>query len=444
MAHMREITLLLTVLVLLSVLLWQRYGKQVQALLEKQKGKRRWTLQPKSPADCPACVAGVGLRTVNAMPTARPVPWSMVKGRGGRKKRVETEGQACDNGECAYHDIREADVHALVGNGVRGETDEIQRLLCQACGNRFSVRRHTALQDLKTEPARIELAMNLAAEGVDKAVIARVLGHGEETIARWLGRAGRQARLLHDYLFHDLVIPYLQVDELYTKIRQWAGEKAWLWVAIDPRTKVIPVLYVGGRRTQDAMYFIHELGQRLASGCVPLFTSDGLRQYFWALTAHFGRWALLPRKRKPTWLVDERLQYGQLKKKGRGRKQQTIQTEVLCGSRQAVRETLTGLGFSKVINTSFVERLNLTLRQMIAPLARRTWALAQREEKLLLHLEWGRAYYHFVRVHASLSLGQQLPKQQRQRTPAMAAGLTDHRWRTLDILSMPLVAEGGG
>jgi len=56
-------------------------------------------------------------------------------------------------------------------------------------------------------------------------------------------------------------------------------------------------------------------------------------------------------------------------------------------------------------------------------------------------LEWSRVYYHFVRIHSSLSLGWDLPKELRERTPAMAAGLTDRRWRTLDILRLPLVAE---
>ena len=443
MPLIREVLLWLTIIVLLSILLWRRYGRQIKPLFEKKKAKRPWSLKPKSPDECPACVEEITLRTVNPIPSELPPPWETLKGPGGPKKSVETEGHACDNAGCVYYGIRDASIHALAGNGVRGVTDDIQRLSCLACGNRFSVRRDTALKDLKTAPERIELALNLAAEGVAIAVIARVLGHCEDTIARWLARAGQHARLLHDYYFQNLILPYLQVDELQTKIRQWAGEKAWLWAAIDPRTKIVPTLYIGGRKTLDAMAFVHELTLRLTAHCVPLVTSDGLRQYFWALTAHFGYWVMLPRKRKSTWIVDERLQYGQLKKKRRGRKLQYIQTEVLCGSRQAVREILEALGFSSIINTSFIERLNLTLRHMIAPLTRRTWSLAQTEDKLMLHLEWGRGYYHFVRVHSSLSLGSHLPKHLRERTPAMAAGLTDRRWRTLDILSMPLVAQGG-
>jgi len=403
-------------------------------------------LNPKSPNDCPACVEEVGLRAVNVKPRELPPPWEHCKGVGGPKKTVETEGHCCDNPRCRYFLIRDGHWHALVGNGVRGATDDIQRLLCQACGNRFTVRRDTMLRCLKTAPERIELALNLSAEGVSDAVIARALGHSEETIAEWVARAGRHASLLHDVYFRDLELAYVQVDELQTKVRAYPGEKAWLWVAIDPQTKIVPALTltIGGRKTIHAMDFIHDVVLRLTEGCVPLFTSDGLRQYFWALTAHFGRWTLPPRALVLHWEVDEQLQYGQLIKSRRGRKLKTIKTRVMCGSRQETVETLEGLGYSSTINTSYIERFNLTLRHLVASLVRRTTALAQTEETMMQRLEWSRVYYHFVRIHSSLILGQELPKALRERTPAMAAGFTDRRWRTLDILRLPLLAEGGG
>ena len=72
-------------------------------------------------------------------------------------------------------------------------------------------------------------------------------------------------------------------------------------------------------------------------------------------------------------------------------------------------------------------------RRGVAGLARRTWATAQSTPQLLAHLEWWRAYYHFVGPHRSLREllaqprsrgGKRLPQRYRQRTPAMAAGLT--------------------
>jgi hypothetical protein len=113
----------------------------------------------------------------------------------------------------------------------------------------------------------------------------------------------------------------------------------------------------------------------------------------------------------------------------------------LCGTRQASRDRLQSLGYSGTSNTAYIERFNLALRQMVAPLARKTRSLAQSPDHLIRHVEWARAYYHFARVRSSLALGPEVSKAQRERTPAMAAGLTDHRWRVLDLLTIHLVAD---
>lgn len=89
---------------------------------------------------------------------------------------------------------------------------------------------------------------------------------------------------------------------------------------------------------------------------------------------------------------------------------------------------------------AFVERVNLTLRQHVPPLARRTWSLARDERSLWMYLEWGRAYYHFCRYHEALRLPSQRPYRYRSRTPAMAAGLAHRRWPVSELLLMPLPA----
>src|SRR5438128_2610298 len=105
------------------------------------------------------------------------------------------------------------------------------------------------------------------------------------------------------------------------------------------------------------------------------------------------------------------------------------------------------LGQGGWLNTSFVERLNLTLRRAVASLARKSWATAQTRALLEAQTHWWRAYYHFVRPHLSLhqSLaelvdrgGKRRAKQYSKRTPAMAAGLTDHLWSVVELLSYPL------
>ena len=117
------------------------------------------------------------------------------------------------------------------------------------------------------------------------------------------------------------------------------------------------------------------------------------------------------------------------------------------GTEAALKVALQGLGLSGRLNTAFIERMNLTIRHGIAALARRTWATAKPSPHLLAHLEWRRAYYHYVRPHASLRValvqprergGKLLAQRYRQRTPAMAAGSTNRRWTVQEVLSLPL------
>ena len=68
-----------------------------------------------------------------------------------------------------------------------------------------------------------------------------------------------------------------------------------------------------------------------------------------------------------------------------------------CGTHAALKSALQTLGFSGRLNTAFVERVNLTLRQSVAALLRRTWSTMQEAPHLLIHLEWWRGYEHFVR-----------------------------------------------
>jgi hypothetical protein len=169
----------------------------------------------------------------------------------------------------------------------------------------------------------------------------------------------------------------------------------------------------------------------LAEGCTPIITTDGLRLYFYALTAHFGSWVTAGQRRR--WQVDPRLLYGQLHKRYRHRRLVRIRYQMACGSQRALQVALQTLGWSGQLQTAFVERLNLTVRQSVAALTRRTWATAQSAAGLQGHVEWWRAYYHFVRPHRSLC------HHSRACTPAMAAGLTARRWTVADLLGDPCV-----
>ena len=192
---------------------------------------------------------------------------------------------------------------------------------------------------------------------------------------------------------------------------------------------------------------IHSLRQLLAPSCLPLFTSDGLNVYFYALTAHFGQWLAGSRRGRKVrqWQVAAELIYGQVKKSYRRRKLARVTPVMRLGTQADLTLALQRMGFSGRLNTAFIERVNLSVRHGVAALARRTWATSQQAPQLLAHLEWWRAYDHFVRHQLATSLvqprergGKLVAQRYRQRTPAMAAGRTNRRWTAREVLSCPL------
>jgi len=350
------------------------------------------------------------------------------KSKRGAKKHLHTEGYACPCRECLYFGNTHEGVHALVGYGKLGKDNPIQRWRCQACGTTFSCRRGTILYYLKSAPKQVELVLWFLAEGVDVSVLVRYTGRSEATLTRWLERSAHQSARWHTLLFQGLSLALVQMDELCVRVRGLT-QRRWLWLAIDPLSKALPSLHLGGRRAEDAQAFVHDVKSRLVPGCVPAFTTDGLRAYFYALTAHFGQWVKLPNAKAQQWQVDEQLLYGQLVKRRERRRVVFTTMRMLWGKRHDLNAVLSAHGLSPCIQTTFIERVNLTLRQGIALLTRKTWSLPQSEAHLLSHVLWWRHYYHFLRPHQSLQ----------QRTPAMALGLTDHVWSMREFISTPLI-----
>lgn len=300
---------------------------------------------------------------------------------------------------------------------------------------------------LRTPSEVVEKIMALEAYGVDTSVLEEVYEVGESTIRTWLARCGEHGLKLHDRFFRNLLLDHVQLDELWGNVKR-SGAEVWVWATIEAKTKIIPVLRVGERSQAMAYEVVHELKSRLANGCVPIFSSDGLKHYFYAITAHFGFWQQPEGAKKPVWMVWPSLLYGQVVKHQQRRKLVKVEQRVLCGERADFVSRLKALGLTGIINTSFIERLNLTIREGVSKLARRTWGLAQYTPELVEHLFWWLAVYHFARYHEELRetlstsvmrKGRQIPRKYRQRTPAMAAGLVSRRWTVRGLLSYPLL-----
>jgi hypothetical protein len=137
------------------------------------------------------------------------------------------------------------------------------------------------------------------------------------------------------------------------------------------------VIELGPRTLDMAMGVVHTLVETMRPACLPVFTTDGLKLYFYtsvhpwcALTAHFGQWKKSDGAGKSVWLVASELIYAQVKKIVRRRRLVKVEHAMLLGEQQNLKDRLLSLGFSGRINTAFVERLNLTIRQGVSLLVR--------------------------------------------------------------------------
>jgi transposase-like protein len=108
----------------------------------------------------------------------------------------------------------------------------------------------------------------------------RVFGYSEATITRWRDRSAQQAERLHRHFLHDLHLPHVQLDEVRVRLRV-RSRVTWLWLALDPRTKLFPALALEQRTQQTAHGLVHALCATLAPGCTPVITTDGPRHYFY-------------------------------------------------------------------------------------------------------------------------------------------------------------------
>src|SRR4030095_11956660 len=171
-----------------------------------------------------------------------------------------------------------------------------------------------------------------------------------------------------------------------------------VWRAMAPQiTRLLPI-DGGDRPLAMAQRVVHQVAQVLAPDCAPLFLTDGFREYLTALLTHYGQWAQPPRRQgkgprpKPRWMPQPQLLYAQVVKTVRRRRLIDVQHRVVFGSLEAINHVLAPLGWQ--INTAFVERLNLTIRQHVAAVGRRVSTLCKGEDGLRQQLALYHVYYN--------------------------------------------------
>ena len=365
----------------------------------------------------------------------------------------------CPNRACLQYRIQGQGSHIVY----KGFDNGIQRLQCAMCKTTFSIRQGTAYLGIRDDTAIFTIAMRALAEGNSLRGTGRIVDVDKDLIAAWLDQAAFQCMAVTKYFFRNLHITECHLDELWGFVRKKEDnlepiEKilaeygdAWVWTCFAPIQKLIPV-FVVGKRTQENAERLLATFASVTDGTIPFFTSDDLPHYKGALLQTYGVPEKVERRpgqrgplRKPHLLPPQELQYAIVIKKREKGHVVSVETEIVFGDEATISALLAVSPVSNTINTSYVERENLTIRQGSRRLTRKVNAFSKERNWLEKQLWLALAYYHFVLPH--LGLRQQLPepiptkgergspKKWQQVTPAMAAGLTNHTWTMEELLT---------
>jgi hypothetical protein len=194
------------------------------------------------------------------------------------------------------------------------------------------------------------------------------------------------------------------------------------------------------RSEEEATAFLAAFKARTV-GHAPLFTSAKLPAYIAALSANYSTPEPPPAQGRhgrprptPRRVLDAALLYAQVDKRREQGRVVEVRRRLIFGAREIITEVLGG----QQINTAYVERDNLTSRQSIGRLGRKTLSHSKQRYFLQRHLALEDAVFNFVRPHQALRITVPQPtpwRKWQQRTPAMAAELTDHIWSLEELLS---------
>jgi hypothetical protein len=331
---------------------------------------------------------------------------------------------------------------------------------CPSCKGSFLETHGTLCHGPQAAGERIVRGLAGRAAGLGIRATARGGAVAPTTVWHWLGAAAEPLRAFSASFLWDLPLEprpldagsavlralhagALSEDEAITRLER---SPAWVWTAMDPRSKVLVVVEGGSRPLAMAQRVVPQGPQRLAPGGVPRGRTDGLTDYATALLAHVGQW-LHPARRQPKgptptprWLPLPALRYAQVVTSSRRRRRVGGTHRVGVGTPLALEQVLAACGWP--LNPACIARLHLDIRQRVAAGGRRVTTLCRGAEGLREQLVVGQTYHPFGGPHASwrqpLSAAEAphggSAKGWRPWTPAMAAGLTDHVWSLTEVL----------
>jgi IS1 family transposase len=314
-----------------------------------------------------------------------PAP-PLMTSRRGRPRQVDTAQHFCPNAKCDYRGW--GDWGNLSANG-HPSGGPWRQLYCSACERYFLETHGTPFPGKRVAPEKLVWAVGALAEGLGIRAVARVFEVDPNTVLVWLVEVAEHAAAFSQYFLHDVRVTQVQLDELFALLsavktgevsdteasQRLSRSPHWVWGALDPVTKLLLTLDVGDRTLAMAQRVVHQVVQVLAPGGVPLFLTEGFKDYLTALLTHYGQWVQFPRRPAkgpaPTsrWMPLPQLLYAQVIKTVRRRRLVRVGHRVVFGTLEAVQPVLAAHGWQ--INTAFMERVNLSMRQHVAAVGRR-------------------------------------------------------------------------
>src|SRR5215471_6263769 len=255
----------------------------------------------------------------------------------GRRRQVDTAAHCCPNPDCAYRGW--VGWGNLRANG-HPNGSPWRQLLCVVCRGYFLETLGTLLHGKRAAGDLIVRVIACLAEGLGIRGTARVFEVDPNTVLQWLMEAAELLRAFSQHFLHGIRVRQVQLDELFALLSAVKDGKVseaeaierlermsqWVWVAMDPESKLLLAIDVGNRTLAMAQRVVHQVAQVLAPDCAPLFLTDGFREYLTALLTHYGQWVQPPRCQatgpapKPRWMPLPGLRYAQVVKTMRRRR----------------------------------------------------------------------------------------------------------------------------
>lgn len=311
-----------------------------------------------------------------------------------------------------------------------------RRYKCHVCGKTFAETKGTVFYRLRTARSLVVIVVTLLAHGCPVQAIVMAFGVDERTVGSWQARSGEHCVRVHQRLIEQpRDLGQVQADEI--RVKKQAGI-IWMAMALQVDTR----LWLGGVLSAHRdMGLIRALMNkvRACALCRPLlFCTDGLSAYVRAIRTAFREPIRTGRKGRPRLRQWDNICIGQVIKQYARKRVVAVSHRVVQGTASQIKALLQRTQGGGQINTAYIERLNATFRSRIVALVRRGRALARETTTLSHAMYLMGSVYNFCTYHKSLRVPLYLPGNQRrwvQRTPALAAGITDHRWTVEELLS---------